>query len=215
MSFDFFEDHKLHSNLFSDTHNHAYLHIPVNASCWGKTIFSSAGFRPDNQFSIPPDCTVVVFLRDPIERWLSGLSTWLTYRLPQHTDMTKVRNNTTLLDVLFDTIKQDDHTERQMFFLQNLNTDQIKFFLIGSEFQSSVNKYFLLNFNQDISKYPKENATTFESGKLKPREYFQTVLESNTKYLNRVKEFFECDYNFIKKIQFENQQPIKLKYYDY
>jgi len=215
MSFNFFEKHKLHSNLFSNIYNHAYLNIPVNASSWGKTIFSSAGFKIDNQCSIPPDYTVVVFLRDPIERWLSGLSTWLTSKVPQYTNMMNVRNNTTLLDVLFDTIKQDEHTERQMFFLQNLNMDQIKFFLIGDEFRSSVNNYFLSNFNQDISKYPKENATTLEGGKLIPREYFATVLESNTKYLNRVKEFFQCDYNFIKKTQFENNRPIKLKYYDY
>jgi hypothetical protein len=29
--FDFFEEHKLHSNLYSKHHSMRYLHIPVNA----------------------------------------------------------------------------------------------------------------------------------------------------------------------------------------
>ena len=210
--FDFFEEHKLNSNLTNVKFQHQYLHIPVCASCWGKTVFGATGFKTNN--TLNQNYTTVIFLRDPIDRWLSGISTWLTYRLPQHTSLLSVRDNSALLDVLFDTVRQDDHTERQLFFLQNVDINRAKFFFINDTFNESVNKYFVQNFSTDISNYPKENQTSLEGGKLIPKQYFRSVLESNTRYLDRVLQFFENDYQFLQKVSFENPVTGKYLYYD-
>ena len=210
--FDFFEEHKLNSTLKHVHFQPQYLHIPVCASSWGKTIFTATGFEPNG--TLNQDYTTVVFLKDPIDRWLSGLATWLTYRLPQHTPLTSVRDNSALLDVLFDTVRQDDHTERQLFFLQNVDVSRAKFFLINDTFNESVNKYFIQNFSTDISNYSKENQTTLQGGKLIPKQYFRSVLESTPQYLDRVLQFFERDYQFLQKISFENPVTGKYQYYD-
>lgn len=209
--FQFFEEHDLDSALVSHYRQLQYLHIPVNASCWGKTVFSKAKFRPN---TLHPDYKTIVFLRDPIDRWLSGLSTWLTYRLPQHTGIEQVRDNQALLDVLFDTVRQDDHTERQSFFVQNIKLDNTVFFYIDSSFQSSVTEYFSNTLDCDISQIPPDNQTTLEGGKLIPKRYFRSVLESNSAYMSRVKEFFEIDYRLLHHLHFQNVNEIKCQYYD-
>jgi DNA phosphorothioation-dependent restriction protein DptG len=140
MNFQFFEEHSLDSVLLSHQHCQQYLHIPVNASSWGKKVFHTAGFVGRQQ--LKQDYKTIIFFRDPIDRWLSGLSTWLTYRLPQHTPLDQVRNNTALLDTLFDTVRQDDHTERQTFFTQNVDWSIAECFYIDSAFHGSVNQYF-------------------------------------------------------------------------
>ena len=109
MNFEIHNSHHLHENLVCTEIKHSYLHIPVNSSCWGKTTFRNFGFKKDVRNLIDPDYKIVVFLRDPIDRWLSGLSTWLTARLPQHTPLYHVRDNQALLDVLFNVVHLDEH----------------------------------------------------------------------------------------------------------
>ena len=191
-----------------------FVHIPKNASSFVKgVLIGSGGFWHHSETLINSGENLIV-LRDPIDRWLSGLATWLTHRLPQHTPLTSVRDNSTLLDVLFDTVRQDDHTEQQLFFLQNVDVDRAKFFLINDTFNESVSQYFIQNFSTDISNYPKENQTTLQGGKLVPKQYFQSVLESTPQYLDRVLQFFQRDYQFLQKISFENHVTGKYQYYD-
>jgi hypothetical protein len=116
---------------------------------------------------------------------------------------------------LFDTIRQDDHTERQTFFTQNVDWSTATCFYIDSSFHRSVNQYFLNNFDIDIANVAPQHQTTLEGGKLIPRKYFQSVLESNSTYMKRVKEFFEIDYNFLKTVNFNNTKNIKFRYYDF
>lgn len=212
--FEFWREHALHSNLQSSRYQTSYLHIPVCASSWGKTVFSLAGFQTDYHCRIPQDYRTIVFLRDPIERWLSGLATWLTYRLPQHTSIEQVRDNQFALDVLFDSIRQDDHTERQRFFLHDLDKTNMTFWWIDAGFRQSFTRYFLQTFGTDISHCHPDHVTTLEGGKLIPRNYFKTVMENNTIYLNRVKEYFYEDYQLIKTTPFSNANRPLMSYYD-
>ena len=209
--FPFFEEHALDSVLVNHHRQLQYLHIPVNASSWGKTIFSAAKFsrgKVDHNFK------TIIFFRDPIDRWLSGLATWLTYRLPQHTPLQHIRDNQALLDVLFDTVRQDDHTERQCFFIQNIDLENTVCFYLDSSFQHAVSDYFDNILGFDISNFPAEHQTTLEGGKLIPKQYFRSVLESNTNYMKRVKEFFDIDYRLLQRTRFENATKVKCQYYD-
>ncbi len=212
-SFHFFPEHRLHSAMVSPNHALSYLHIPVNASSWGKQVFARAGFRPNRAPEIPDSHRIIVWLRDPVERWLSGLATWLTYRLPQHTGLDFVRNNLALLDTIFDTVRLDDHTERQAFFIHALDWDRCDFWYINSDFRSEFCAYFAQRFGIDITDHEPQNASSLSNGKSIPRQYFRSVLLNNPAYLARVCEFFESDRDLIKQVQFANcQTPILLGY---
>ena len=212
MNFQFFEEHDIDSAFVNNQQQEQFLNIPVCASTWGKRVFGKADFQIGTRVN---EYKTILFFRDPIDRWLSGLSTWLTLRLPQHTGILDVRGNKALLDVLFDSVRQDDHTEKQCFFVQNVDWKNTVCFYINDSFESSVNQFFVKNYSIDISNVPRANQTTLEGGKLIPRNYFQTVLESNQTYQNRLKEFFEIDYKLIQSLNFENAESVKCKYYDF
>lgn len=207
--------HDLHSNLISAVHRCQYLHIPVNASSWGKMIFLHAGFSIDRANHINNEYSGIVFLRDPIQRWLSGMATWLTARLPDYTGLLDIRGNHALLDVLYSTVRFDEHTEQQTYFLTNLDTGKMKFWFVQPNLSHSMNQYFRKSFNIDISRFPIENASTIEGGKLIPRNYFKFELEKNSCYLQRVKDFLYADYKFISGVKFENMDRPKMQYFDY
>lgn len=206
--------HYLHENYVNHNLKHHYLHLPVNSSNWGKATFASAGFQQNSSNSIDDDYTVIVFLRDPIDRWLSGLSTWLTAALPQYTNLFDIRDNTVALDILFRTVRVDEHTEKQKYFLQRLNQDNMKFFMVNETLSASVVNYCATVLKQTVPVFPRMNESTLPGGKLIPKNYFRSVLESNPRYLKKVKKFFEEDYHFIKSIQFENEWNHTLSYYD-
>ena len=201
--FIFLEGHELHSHLINHRYKTCYLNIPVNASCWGKRIFENCEFvyKIGN---IPSDYKIIVFFRDPIDRFLSGISTWLTSRLSQHTSLEQVRDNTAFLDTIFDTVRQDEHTERQMFFIQDLDIDNMVPFFMKEDFKFTVTNYFVDNFNSDISGFAEEHVTTLEGGKLIPRNYFKQILVENWTYQERLKDFYIEDYYFLKSIKYIN-----------
>lgn len=209
-SFHFFPEHALHSAMVSNKYQFSYLHIPVNASSWGKQIFWQAGFRPNIPPAIDTTHRIIVWLRDPVQRWLSGLATWLTYRLPQHTGLDYIRGNQALLDLIFDTVRLDDHTERQAFFIQNLDWARCDFWYIDSQFKSNFSDYFQKEFNLDVTHFAEQNVSNLQNGKAIPKQYFKAILENNPKYLARVCEFFETDQDIIKKVEFKNCQTPSL-----
>jgi hypothetical protein len=206
--------HRLHENYVNHDLKHHYLHLPVNSSSWGKATFSIAGFDCNLHDVINNNYTTIVFLRDPIDRWLSGLATWLTASLPQYTPLNEIRNNHAVLDILFNIIRTDEHTEKQQYFLQGLNQNNMKFFMVNESLSESVVNYCASVLKKPVPLLNRINETTLPGGKLIPKNYFKLILESNPKYLNRVKEFFKNDYHFIKNTQFENNWNNKLSYYD-
>jgi hypothetical protein len=201
MTFQFFKSHTLDQVLINHDRKEQFLHIPVNASSWGKTIFKMANFQSG---MLHQDYRTIIFFRDPIDRWLSGVATWLTSVLPQHTNMYNIKDNQAVLDILFSTVRQDEHTERQAFFVQNVNWNNTICFYIDSNFNQAICKYFQSQYNIDISNVPPEHQTTLEGGKLIPKTYFKSVLESNYRYFGSVKSYFKIDYDMIKNIKFEN-----------
>jgi hypothetical protein len=208
------QSHPLHENYVNSNLKHHYLHIPVNSSNWGKATFVSAGFNKNLHNSINSDYTTIVFLRDPIDRWLSGLSTWLTGRLGQYTSLDGIRNNQAVLDILFTVIRTDEHTEKQQYFLQKLDQANMKFFMVNDLLSESVVNYCNAVLKTPVPMIPPMNVTTLPGGKLIPKNYFKSILESNPTYLKKVKDFFEDDYHFIKSTHFENKWDSKLSYYD-
>lgn len=211
LNFKFFEGHQFESVIINQATQEQYLNIPKNASTWAKTIFPMAGF--DRQAQLSNSLKTIIIFRDPIDRWLSGFSTWLSRRLP-HISIDQIKNNQALLDVLFDTLRHDEHTERQIFYVQNVNWGRSACFFMDDSFTESMNQYFVNNYKVNISAVEPKNQSNSQTENLIPKQYFQQVLESNPKYLHRVKEYFEIDYKLLRSLRFKNTRHIRCCYYD-
>ena len=68
--------HTLGEGMISPDKKYFYLNIPKNSSSFIKKCLGSLGWSFDNIRSYP-DAKIIVALRDPVKRWISGISEYL------------------------------------------------------------------------------------------------------------------------------------------
>ena len=138
--------HLLGTHILSPDGRLALLTIPKNASSYWKTwLIDEFNWR---LISEPPATSiekVIVPLRDPVERWLSGISEYLLLYSDERivpmdeTIMQRVLSGyqkndwvpfprALLLNMLQDGVVFDDHTEKQSYFYNCLDTDKVVYF---------------------------------------------------------------------------------------
>ena len=173
-----------------------YVYIPKNASSWTKPNLLDFGWQFYNYHTDYLNKHALVVLRDPVDRWLSGIAEYLALYHPT------IQVSPGMLDLIFDRVCFDDHTERQIKFLYGLNTDNCTFLWFGDDYRR--------NFSQIIAdRYGPNNYANYEYQHVSDRdpirsnfkEIFKTAIQ-NSKYLEQVKNYYEADYKLINQIKF-------------
>jgi hypothetical protein len=128
-----------------------YVYIPKNASSWTKPNLKDWGWEFYNYRLDNLDKHSLVILRDPVDRWLSGIAEYLTLYYP---NMQVPFNETT--ELIFDRITFDDHTEKQVYFIEGLDPGRITFFKCDENYrlyfgqflknQGTPNRYVNYNY---------------------------------------------------------------------
>ena len=113
-----------------------YVYIPKNASSWTKPNLKDWGWEFFNYRTDRLNKHALVILRDPVERWLSGIAEYLTL---YHKDMVKPWKETE--DIIFDRITFDDHTEKQTKFLEGLDTDNCTFMMCDESYRQNFSNF--------------------------------------------------------------------------
>jgi len=180
--------------------NLMYVNIPKNASSWTKPNLQDWGwehfnYHTDNLYHKH----ALVVLRDPIQRWLSGIA---QYMFLYHKDL-NINFTPSFLDIIFDRIAFDDHTDRQILFLQKLNFDNCTFFWCNKRYRELFST-FLHNHGMPnrYNKYEYQNVNNEIIERKRFFEFFSTTLYANPKYINNLKEYFVEDYQLINSVQF-------------
>ena len=109
-----------------------YVNIPKNASSWISLQFNQ-GINHDaeniNYYDIVDlaQCRFIVILRDPLDRWISGM-TQMIYTEPK-TDLDGVANNMNIntfdWELGMEKIEYDNHTQKQVDFIYSIPHNQI------------------------------------------------------------------------------------------
>ena len=127
-----------------------YRYVPVS-KCMSDTLSTwcdANGWSRITDFNVETnlECKYIVVLRDPVQRWCSGVEMWLR---------TEHRNIDTISDdawsICLDTMMLDPHTERQCMSYHGLNLHQI----IPIKFESpdfSIFKGLTVNNNEERSR---------------------------------------------------------------
>jgi hypothetical protein len=183
-----------------------YINIPKNASTNIRQAISNANFLSTNVINslvFPEYKSSVVVLRDPIERWVSGISTYLAVYYSTEDFLSNIQNNKWFLNLLFERISFDDHTEQQVFFLQPFNLTNAYFFLAdndSSELEFRLTQFYLgegvkINFDPAERNYRKDDLIN---------KFFKEFLfdDKNRKFLEQLKKHFSDDYELIDSVQF-------------
>jgi hypothetical protein len=159
--------------------NLVYVNIPKNASTWAKIQLSTLDAKFDNYLLNPKileNRTILITLREPIERWISGISWYLTI---YHCDLLSqceknLETRAVLMSIIAKKINFDSHCDLQEKFIQKIDLDKTSFLCVEhntdvyrqtfSKFfkeKLSVDNTFDLNHAEHVARHdPKQNRWT-------------------------------------------------------
>jgi hypothetical protein len=182
-----------------------YVNIPKNASSWTKPALQNLGWEFYNYHMdhLYHKHSIVV-LRDPVERWLTGVCEYFTlyHRGIGLKDATKP-----FYDLLIDQVTLDDHTEKQIYFIDGLNPSKVTFFYCDKNYKYNLSNFitqqgYTNNFN-DL----KYIHTTEESPERKGFiEFFKPLLDNGV-YVDKIKQHYKLDYQLINQVKFYGTTP--------
>lgn len=185
--------------MFGECMSHAgtdlmYINIPKNASSWVKLVLGNQGWEFYNYHTDQLDKHAMVVLRDPVDRWLSGIA---EYMYLYHRNIDTVHVPQSFFDLVFDRVAFDDHTESQVLFLQQINLDNCTFFKCNQDFKNNFLNF--LNTHTDIKE---QHVTKDSPERLKFYNIFRQQLDTNSKYQQQVEHYFEKDHQLINSVKF-------------
>lgn len=181
--------HKLGECFYCGSTSATYIHIPKNASSFIKACLLSTRdwFHCENLIH---NDQYIVALRDPIDRWVSGMAQY-QFNSKQF-DLSE--------DEIFNTITFDDHTEEQLYFLTGVNLLKTTFFKVDDELASKLDKWF--SKRDDITNLAKLNNSATDPIKLKLKNCLQTMIDNNPDNLLKLKKHFANDYKLFESVKF-------------
>lgn len=179
-----------------------YVHIPKNASTWTKNRLLSLNWEVHNfqfDFILGAPKSFMIALRDPVERWCSGISEYFSLYHPTVTvgDLTQP-----MLDLLFDRVVFDDHTEKQSNFIRGLPREQCVFFKVESIYKKRFSNFLS---GQGIPNRFDTLAYEYRTQSGQKRylyDYLKFVIEKNPHYRLKLENYYEEDYNLINSVKF-------------
>ena len=185
---------------------HCYITIPKNASSFLREHFEVNNwqhFHLDMKMHVR---TNIIILRDPIDRWITGISQHITTNiLGENFGSTHFLEHANELveRLIFDQIVFDDHTEQQSWFLEPFDLDNSVFFKFDHLLAHNLDSYFSkYNVSYDLKNKPFVNASknSFDNSNLVT--YFKELIYNNKKYYNSVQSYYAKDYNLINSVKF-------------
>jgi len=189
--------HRLGQCMVSPGRDLMYVNVPKNASSWTKPNLLDWKWTEDNYHDSQLDITAIVVLRDPVERWLSGIAEYFTL---YHTNFDTW--NSDVFDLVFDRICFDDHAEQQVKFLHGLDTDRCVFFRCDQYYREDFSTYLdEQGMPNRYHKYEFQHVSDSSPERKKFQEIFKNELEKS-KYLTQIKNYYEADYRLMDSVKY-------------
>jgi hypothetical protein len=205
--------HTLGEGMLSPDQQYFYLAIPKNSSSSIKEVLKNLGWQYSNIESAPASSKVIVVLRDPIRRWISGISEYLMMYQQNTVDNIvepNIYNFMPLLgdklglSLIFDRMTFDDHTERQCVFLNNVPFNRCIWFKSGPEFSQTFSSFLnTIGYQNNFVQAKKENSTENGNEKKKQLQDFISYVIDNDEYKKyNLTQWFWCDTELINTVNF-------------
>jgi hypothetical protein len=191
-----------------------YVNIPKNASSWISLQFNQ-GINHDaeniNYYDIVDlaQCRFIVILRDPLDRWISGM-TQMIYTEPK-TDLDGVVNNMNIntfdWELGMEKIEYDNHTQKQVDFIYGIPQNQIVWLKFDDQLKDNfINLMLSYGCDVEIKKSDKDNITLKNSVKHSVMAKIVSKLDQNIKYSQKIIDYYHEDYDLFNTVSFYNKQ---------
>jgi hypothetical protein len=200
----FLEYYKIKGHVFGECMSSPntdlmYVNIPKNASSWTKPNLKDWGwefynYHADNLY----DKHALVVLRDPVDRWLSGIA---EYMYLYHRNIDVAHLSKPFFDLVFEKVSFDDHTDLQILFIEGLKN--CTFLLCNENYKLNFSNFLKDNgFNNSYQNYENQHVTAFDSGRKKFKDIFKLAMDNNKSYQQKIKWHFQKDYELINSVKF-------------
>lgn len=189
--------------LYDPVTNIAYVCILKNAHTWASRLFT------DNLgcelISVPPkDAKVVVILRHPISRWISGFAQFMT---EFNEDYLHLLDDPYFRQLMFTAVRWDDHTSRQVDAIATVKAQNCLFFKCNGDLERNLTHFVGsvrgINIGQVINNDMYNRAN---DGSIRPVVYgkLQQLIASNASYKKKLLEYYDIDMQLIAHINEHN-----------
>lgn len=184
-----------------------YVPIPKNSSSYMTALLRANDWQLYNfLYDNITDKKCIILLRDPVDRWISGISQYLcSYVLDNDFNSRDLINDWSRLveTILFDRVIFDDHTEQQCYFFNSIPIDQCVFFDSTNQPEVNIKKYMnTLGYDLDINIELPKNESTNNRDHNRLRKFFTKWLQENPALMQRIKDVYRNDYNLIETVNF-------------
>lgn len=183
--------------------NFCYVPIPKNSSSYIGNLLVRNSWNSVNFLTMSfPNEKIIVLLREPTDRWLSGMTQYLcSYLLIEGRTVDDIIKNwnSLLTDIVFDKVVFDDHTECQNYFLRGLPKDQCVFFDSSNHPELAIRDY-LKSYNTElIIDHPSlldidRNISTVEDGRAQLALFLKSMIDKDNRLAERLKYVYREDY---------------------
>jgi len=174
-----------------------YVNIPKNASSWTKPNLLDFGWTEGNYHTGGYEAHAIVALRDPVDRWLSGIAEYFALYHPAFDTW-----NTNVFDLIFERVCFDDHTEHQIKFIHKLDKDNCTFLKCDDTYSSKYSRVIQDHYgNNKYDRYDRQHVRDKDTVLRSFKKIFESQIQ-NSKYLNQIQNYFEADYHLINSVKF-------------
>jgi hypothetical protein len=183
--------HRLGECWVDEVNDKTYIHIPKNASSFIKgVLIGSGGFWHHSETLINSNENLIM-LRDPIDRWLSGITQYL-HNTKQDLSIEEIVNKITF----------DDHTDLQTYFLQGVDLDNSTFMFVDENLRANLaNWIYNHGYRTNVDIAIEYNASS-EDDRATTKEYYAKLLDQHPEFVLKLQQHFEEDYKLIGKVKF-------------
>ena len=183
-----------------------YINIPKNASALTGGKLREVGYNEYNYHILKKyDSPAYVVLRDPLQRWVSGIIEYLTRFVKTQEDVESLSNKL-LIDIIFSKLEFDAHTDQQINFLQGIETSNVTFVWLDENYKNKFSTFFASTQglpNHWNSSRPM-NTTEQSSIKRQLKLTIAKLLDNNSLRVERIKDYYKHDYDLINSVEFYN-----------
>lgn len=178
-----------------------YVNIPKNATNWMHNIVYSMDWRNSNIYNEDlSKYQALVILRNPIERWMSGVAEYIKL---YHKNISQL--NQSMWEIISDVIAIDDHTDKQVYFVNNLDRDNTTFFQCNKNLSNNVQQFFqAMNISIKKRYLDLYYMTDKDSQNYKIIEQKKQKINEDILVKRKLDKFFQQDIDLIKSISFFN-----------
>lgn len=190
-----------------------YVNIPKNASSWISLQFNqgiNCDARNVNNYDIVDltQCRFIVILRDPLDRWIAGM-TQMIYTEPYQLfdQVNNMHIDTFDWELVMEKIEYDNHTQKQVDFIYNIPRNQIVWLKFDNQLKDNfINLMLSYGCDVEIKKSDKDNITLKNSVKHSVIKKIVDKLNQHPEYRQKIIDHYHEDYALINSVKFYKKQ---------